>query len=59
MKTLIYEWIEIHDKVATHAKIRQYGAEWHFQCCIGQQPYGHIFATTKAMHVSHLKVRII
>jgi hypothetical protein len=50
MEQLIYKWIRIHDRTATHAKIWQYRNEWHFQCCIDQEPYGGIFAMSIDTH---------
>lgn len=46
MKTIeqqIYAWIRHHDRVATHAKIWQNGDTTRFQCCVGQESYGHVF----------------
>jgi hypothetical protein len=50
MEQKINEWIFWHDKIATHVKIWKNGNEHRFQCCIGQEPYGSIFAMNNDTH---------
>lgn len=44
IKAQIKRWVVAHERTATRVKIWDgYSGDPHFQCCIGQQSYGHIY----------------
>ena len=52
IKSAIKDWIKQHDRAATHYKLWSNGDSFRFQCCIGQEPYGHLFTIDTDLRIA-------